>query len=165
MGALAYRASSSWRLVNELSEKPPLSAAVIREEENLQWPARRFSLAPMMEVSDRHFRVLMRMMTKKMLLYTEMIVDQTLLYNLEPRENQEYYLGHNGEISLCIRLFAYTYSSHPTLDPPPSRLQEVEMPLAVQLGGNNPTTLGQAAKVCEEWGGYQEINLNCGCPR
>lgn len=38
-----------------------------------------------------------------------------------------------------------------------------EHPIAVQLGGSDPSQLAQAAKICEQWG-YDEINLNVGCP-
>jgi tRNA-dihydrouridine synthase A len=38
-----------------------------------------------------------------------------------------------------------------------------EHPLALQLGGSDPRELAQAAKLGERWG-YDEINLNCGCP-
>src|ERR1700724_601882 len=38
-----------------------------------------------------------------------------------------------------------------------------EHPLALQLGGSDPLTLAAAARVGEE-AGYDEINLNCGCP-
>ena len=38
-----------------------------------------------------------------------------------------------------------------------------EHPLAVQLGGSDPEQLYQAALICSEYG-YDEINLNCGCP-
>jgi tRNA-dihydrouridine synthase A len=51
----------------------------------------------MLEVTDRHFRYMMRLLSRRCLLYTEMLVDQTLLYNMEPREAQEYFLGHCGE--------------------------------------------------------------------
>lgn len=37
-------------------------------------------------------------------------------------------------------------------------------PSVVQLGGSNPATLAEAAEMCEHYGGYGEINLNCGCP-
>jgi tRNA-dihydrouridine synthase A len=42
---------------------------------------------------------------------------------------------------------------------------ESEQPITVQLGGNDPELLGKAASICEQYGGYDEINLNCGCPR
>src|SRR5688572_829367 len=35
--------------------------------------------------------------------------------------------------------------------------------LALQLGGNNPKDLAKCAKIGEDWG-YDEINLNVGCP-
>jgi tRNA-dihydrouridine synthase A len=38
-----------------------------------------------------------------------------------------------------------------------------EHPVAIQLGGSEPEQLAQAARIAEEWG-YDEINLNCGCP-
>ena len=90
------------------------------------------SIAPMMEVTDRHHRCFMRSMTKKTRLYTEMLVDDTLHHQLA---NVEDFIG---------------------FDP-------AEHPLAVQLGGNNPEYLGDAAALCEARG-YDEVNLNCGCP-
>ncbi len=39
----------------------------------------------------------------------------------------------------------------------------VEQPLALQLGGSDPATLAEAARIGEDWG-YSEINLNVGCP-
>ena len=38
-----------------------------------------------------------------------------------------------------------------------------EHPLALQLGGSDPAVLAHGAKMGERWG-YDEINLNCGCP-
>lgn len=43
------------------------------------------------------------------------------------------------------------------------RFHEIEHPLALQLGGSNPTDLAQCAQVAQQWG-YDEVNLNCGCP-
>ncbi len=40
---------------------------------------------------------------------------------------------------------------------------EDEHPLALQLGGSNAVELAHCAKIAEQWG-YDEINLNCGCP-
>jgi tRNA-dihydrouridine synthase A len=40
---------------------------------------------------------------------------------------------------------------------------QTEHPLAVQLGGADSVALKEAAKICEDYG-YDEINLNCGCP-
>ena len=39
----------------------------------------------------------------------------------------------------------------------------VEQPLALQLGGSDPAALAQAARIAADWG-YDEVNLNCGCP-
>ena len=38
-----------------------------------------------------------------------------------------------------------------------------EHPLALQLGGNDPADLAHCARLAQAWG-YDEINLNCGCP-
>ena len=38
-----------------------------------------------------------------------------------------------------------------------------EHPVALQLGGSEPADLAKSAKLGEQWG-YDEINLNCGCP-
>jgi tRNA-dihydrouridine synthase A len=43
------------------------------------------------------------------------------------------------------------------------RFNEEEHPVALQLGGSEPEDLAYAAKLGEQYG-YDEINLNCGCP-
>ncbi len=91
----------------------------------------RFSVAPMMDCTDRHFRILMRQITKKSLLYTEMIVAQALHYS----KNRNKLLDFD----------------------------EIENPVSIQLGGDNPILLAEAAQMAEDWG-YDEINLNIGCP-
>ncbi len=95
----------------------------------------RLSVAPMMAYTDRHYRWMMRLFSKRCLLYTEMAVGTTLTHNLDNRPLLDRVLG---------------------FDP-------VERPLAVQLGGEDPATLATAARVCEDYG-YDEINLNIGCP-
>ena len=42
-------------------------------------------------------------------------------------------------------------------------MDPVEHPVALQLGGSEPALLAKAARIGAEWG-YDEINLNCGCP-
>lgn len=93
-------------------------------------PSYRFSVAPMLDWTDKHFRYFMRGLTKNALLYTEMITTGALLYGDAAR-----YLAYNQE----------------------------EHPLALQLGGSAPTELAACAKMAEQWG-YDEINLNVGCP-
>lgn len=92
------------------------------------------SIAPMIGWTDRNYRYLFRHISKEVLLYTEMIMDSAILYNLNCLDN---FIGFDR-----------------TLEPP----------LALQVGGNNPETLGKAVEVCESYGGFSEINLNCGCP-
>jgi tRNA-dihydrouridine synthase A len=43
------------------------------------------------------------------------------------------------------------------------RYDAVEHPVALQLGGSDPADLAKSAKLGQDWG-YDEINLNCGCP-
>ncbi len=84
----------------------------------------------MMEWTDRHCRVLHRLLTRRALLYTEMVTAEAVL-----RGDRERLLG---------------------FDP-------LEHPLALQLGGAEPERLAQAARIGAEFG-YDEINLNVGCP-
>ena len=90
----------------------------------------RLSIAPMLELTDRHFRYFVRLLTKQTLLYTEMITTGAILHN-----KPEKFLEYNEE----------------------------EHPVALQLGGNSPKDLAECAKIGEDFG-YDEINLNCGCP-
>mmetsp|Transcript_3376 Transcript_3376/g.13466 ORF Transcript_3376/g.13466 Transcript_3376/m.13466 type:complete len:500 (-) Transcript_3376:121-1620(-) len=93
----------------------------------------RFSVAPMMEWTDRHYRFMARKLSRRAKLYTEMVVDDTLLHR---QDNLELFLGHDQE----------------------------EHPLALQLGGNRPDMLAEAVSLAQGFGGFCEINLNCGCP-
>ncbi|MDO8438612.1 MAG: tRNA-dihydrouridine synthase, partial [Telluria sp.] len=43
------------------------------------------------------------------------------------------------------------------------RFADEEHPVALQLGGSDPADLAKSAKLGQEWG-YDEVNLNCGCP-
>ncbi len=88
------------------------------------------SVAPMMEWTDRHCRYFLRRISRRCLLYTEMVTTGAVLH------------GDRG------RLLAY----HPD-----------EHPLALQLGGSDPTDLAECARIAESLG-FDEINLNVGCP-
>ncbi len=90
----------------------------------------RFSVAPMMDWTDRHCRVIHRLMSRRARLYTEMVTAQAVI---------------RGD---RLRLIGF---------------DAVEHPVALQLGGNDPALLAQAARIGADFG-YDEINLNCGCP-
>ncbi|MEM9107019.1 MAG: tRNA dihydrouridine(20/20a) synthase DusA [Pseudomonadota bacterium] len=90
----------------------------------------RFAVAPMMDWTDRHCRFLHRQLTKRALLYTEMVVADAVIHG--DRE----------------RLIGFDPSEHP---------------VALQLGGCEPTKLAEAARIAADMG-YDEINLNVGCP-
>jgi tRNA-dihydrouridine synthase A len=92
--------------------------------------SRRFSVAPMMDWTDRHCRFFLRQLSRHALLYTEMVTTGALL---------------NGD---CERFL---------------RHDECEYPLALQLGGSVPADLAACAVLAEQ-AGYDEVNLNVGCP-
>ncbi|MFO1171591.1 MAG: tRNA dihydrouridine(20/20a) synthase DusA [Hyphomicrobiaceae bacterium] len=88
------------------------------------------SVAPMMDWTDRHARVLHRLLSARALLYTEMVTTGAVIHG-----DREKLLG---------------------FDP-------IEHPVALQLGGSDANDLAQAAAIGAA-AGYDEINLNCGCP-
>ncbi|MFA5702936.1 MAG: tRNA dihydrouridine(20/20a) synthase DusA [Advenella sp.] len=90
----------------------------------------RLSVAPMIDVTDRHCRFFHRLLAPKALLYTEMITTGALIH---------------GDIARHLKF------------------NEEEHPVALQLGGSEPQELAHCARLGQEWG-YDEINLNCGCP-
>jgi len=84
----------------------------------------------MMRYTDMHERFFLRLITKKAVLYTEMIATGALIHG-----NCDYQLDFNKE----------------------------EHPVAVQFGGSSPLELSKCAIMAEKKG-YDEINLNIGCP-
>ena len=84
----------------------------------------------MMDWTDRHCRFFHRLLSRRALLYTEMVTTGALLHGDVPRH----------------------------LD-----FDEAEHPVALQLGGSEPGDLAKCASLGVQWG-YDEINLNCGCP-
>ncbi len=91
---------------------------------------RTFSVAPMLDWTDRHERFFLRLISEHCLLYTEMVTTGALIHGDRSR-----HLDFNHE----------------------------EHPVAIQLGGSDPDALAQCAKMAEDHG-YNEINLNVGCP-
>ena len=90
----------------------------------------RLSVAPMMDRTDRVYRRMVRRITRRTLLYSEMVTTGALLY---------------GDVERQL-----------------ARAPE-ESPVALQLGGDDPTALAQAARLAEAYG-YDEVDLNVGCP-
>ena len=91
---------------------------------------RKVSVAPMMDCTDRHDRYFLRLISKNIMLYTDMIVSEAI-----KRGDKKKLLSFNLK----------------------------EKPLALQIGGSSPKILAEAAKIGEDFG-YDEINLNLGCP-
>lgn len=84
----------------------------------------------MMDWTDRHCRYLHRLMSRNVLLYTEMVTAPAVIHG-----DRDRLLG---------------------FDP-------AEHPVALQLGGSDPRELAEAARIAAGYG-YDEINLNIGCP-
>ncbi|NDG74676.1 MAG: tRNA dihydrouridine(20/20a) synthase DusA [Synechococcaceae bacterium WB8_1B_136] len=105
--------------------------------------AYRFSVAPMMDYTDRHFRVLMRQITRRSLLYTEMVVAQALHHVQGAARG-----GDARAQARLERLIGFDACEHP---------------IALQVGGDDPALLAEATRIAAD-GGYDEINLNLGCP-
>jgi len=97
----------------------------------LQNSAVGFSVAPMLDWTDRHCRVFHRTMTQQAWLYSEMVTTGAIIHG----NNLPRFLGR-----------------HPA-----------DQPVVLQLGGSHPDELYQCAQLGETWG-YNEINLNVGCP-
>ena len=89
-----------------------------------------FSVAPMVDLTDRHCRYFHRLLSRRARLYTEMLATGAVLH---------------GDRS---RVLGFDASEHP---------------VALQLGGSEPGDLARAARIGAD-AGYDEINLNCGCP-
>ncbi len=89
-----------------------------------------FAVAPMLDWTDKHYRYLARLLSKKATLFTEMVTTGAIIHGDKER------------------LLAYN---------------DVEHPLVVQIAGSNPDELAKAAIICQNYG-YDEINLNVGCP-
>jgi tRNA-dihydrouridine synthase A len=106
---------------DEMTDKPKESEKIL---------SRRFSVAPMMEWTDRHCRFFHRLLTRRALLYTEMLTTGAVLH------------GDRGRLL---------------------RFEPAERPLALQLGGSEPRALAACARIGEQ-AGFDEINLNVGCP-
>ncbi|WP_428087483.1 tRNA dihydrouridine(20/20a) synthase DusA [Candidatus Thioglobus sp.] len=90
----------------------------------------KFSVAPMMDWTDRHCRYFYRLMSKRAQLWTEMVTAKAIIH---------------GDKN---RLLDFDAREHP---------------LVLQLGGSDPSEMAMAAKIGQDWG-YDEININVGCP-
>jgi len=93
--------------------------------------ARRFSVAPMMDWTDRHCRQLHRILSRHSLLFTEMVTSGAIVHG-----DAERHLRYDDA---------------------------VEHPIALQIGGSDPAELTEATRIADRFG-YDEINLNVGCP-
>ena len=88
------------------------------------------SVAPMMDCTDRHGRYFLRLISKNVKLFTEMIVAKAII-----KGDRDFLLKFNL----------------------------LEKPLVLQIGGSDPKELAEATKIAESYG-YDEVNLNLGCP-
>ncbi|MET0105751.1 MAG: tRNA dihydrouridine(20/20a) synthase DusA [Sedimenticola sp.] len=91
---------------------------------------RRLCIAPMLDWTDRYCRYFLRLISRHVVLYTEMVTTGAIIHG-----DRERFLKFDGS----------------------------EHPVALQLGGSDTKDLAACARLGEQWG-YDEINLNVGCP-
>ncbi len=91
---------------------------------------RKVSVAPMMDCTDRHDRFFLRLISKSVMLYSEMVATKSAIHG-----DRKKILSYSPE----------------------------EKPLALQIGGSDKSELAEVSKIAEDMG-YDEINLNLGCP-
>ena len=77
---------------------------------------------------------------------------------LDPLEGLRHSLLHPNLVVLVVLVEAARVRMIGNPMPNP-----IENPIALQIGGDDPKLLSEAAKLAEGWG-YDEINLNVGCP-
>ncbi len=106
-----------------------MTARALRNSRELE-ESRRFCVAPMMDCTDRHDRYLLRLITRRALLYSEMITSHALCHG-----DRQRLLGFDA----------------------------FEHPVALQIGGSEPRQMAECARLAESFG-YDEINMNVGCP-
>jgi tRNA-dihydrouridine synthase A len=101
----------------------------------------------MIDVTDRHFRMLLRIISPGACpqLWSEMTWDRAILYNAPAEPEFSGKPGCSGGLESIIGF------------------SPGERPLVLQLGGAEPQSLARSARLAEA-AGYDEINLNCGCP-
>jgi len=136
------------------------------------------SLAPMMEYTDRHFRHLVRLVSHRTLLYTEMVTANAIVHerstSIERASTPSPSPPHPHSPTVTtqsltdLQTFGYDMSHlrryiGQTTAPRP------EGPSVLQLGGSDPSQLSTAVATVSEltqrgYCDYTAINLNCGCP-
>lgn len=102
------------------------------------FPLQTFSVAPMMAHTNRHFRAFWRLISEKSILYTEMVVADSIVD-----------AANTGNMFIIDKHFGHN--------------KDNEDPLILQLGGNDPDILHQATEIAYKTG-FRSINFNCGCP-
>ena len=108
--------------------------------------SQKLSLAPMMDYTDRHFRHLIRLVSRHTLTYTEMITSNAIVHEYRNGSSRE-----DGDEYLRRML------SSPSTDEP----------CILQLGGSDANQLQEACQIVQQYAdiaSYTGVNLNCGCP-
>ena len=108
--------------------------AMTTGERKMTAPDRRLSVAPMMDWTDRHCRHFHHHVAPDALLFTEMVTADAVIHGDRDR----------------------------LLGQPPEDIDGA-VPVALQLGGNDPARLAEATRIANDYG-YAEVNLNVGCP-
>ncbi len=134
--------------------------------------ASKLQLAPMMEYTDRHFRHLIRLISGQTLLYTEMVAANALAHErADSMKEYERKITEDGSSPPSAQEIRENYpDQYLQRFLNQGRIQPLEGPSVLQLGGSDPAQLYEATQTVMDMKArghcdYTAVNLNCGCPR
>ena len=145
------------------------SSSSIRDEKaKLLQSSTKLSLAPMMEYTDRHFRHVVRLLSSRTLLYTEMVAANAIVHErkdaIAKLREENIAAAEAGTPPICEYDASYLrrFLGQGGIAP-------LEGPSVLQLGGSDPEIMAGATKAVMEltdqgYCDYTALNLNCGCP-
>jgi len=160
--ATSLLSSSSNNSINDDGSKISTPTATTAHERQRKYQqlmaASKLSLAPMMDYTDRHFRHLVRLISSRTLLYTEMVAANAVAREWEALQERQQDDGDADADDHYLRRFL----AQGTVAP-------LEGASVLQFGGSDPEQLYQAAHCVSEFMDagicdYTALNLNCGCP-
>lgn len=182
MNVVAFTSSSSKPTRNILNKRTtqlfstlsPKSETYLQKQEQLH-AASPLSLAPMMEYTDRHFRHMVRLISKNTLLYTEMVAANAIVHEKQGAlERKDNFITPPVKGSILeqqihgdLDEFGYDMTYLRRFLGQSSIMKEG--PSVLQLGGSDPEQLFGACQTLNDltkrgYCDYTAVNLNCGCP-
>eukprot|EP00913_Durusdinium_trenchii_P000829 g773.t1 len=157
-----------WGLLPARGTPPSPRAAAWPERPRGAPRAPRVHIAPMMQVTHRHMRYFCRLLSKRLVLWSEMVKDTSITYNQDRHQLDRHGTGRiassNGQLTKSLPTMKSLEIHGGQAGVTGCRFPAgEEHPVVLQLGGSDPETLAHAVRLASPWS-YDEINLNCGCP-